>query len=69
MIYFIEPCPYYDIDSTAKVAKALDVPVAGGEQDWSIYRFKEMLEKEAVDIVQPDLIKAGASRHVRRLQL
>ena len=59
VFHFEEPCPYWDLDSTAKVAKALDLPVAGGEQDWELTRFKEMLEKEAVDIVQPDVIKAG----------
>jgi len=57
--HFEEPCPYTDIDSTAKVAQALDLPIAGGEQDWDLRRFKEMMEKEAVDIVQPDVIKAG----------
>ena len=59
IFHFEEPCPYWDLDSTAKVARALDTPVAGGEQDWDLRRFKEMLQKEAVDIVQPDLIKAG----------
>lgn len=59
IFHFEEPCPYWDLDATAKVAKALDVPVAGGEQDWELTRFREMIEKEAVDIVQPDVIKAG----------
>ena len=59
IFHFEEPCPYTDIDSTAKVARVLDVPIAGGEQDWDLRRFKEMLQKEAVDIVQPDLIKVG----------
>jgi L-alanine-DL-glutamate epimerase-like enolase superfamily enzyme len=70
IFHFEEPCPYTDIDSTAKVAKALDVPVAGGEQDWDLRRFKEMMQKEAVDIVQPDLIKVGgfsASKKVAAL--
>jgi len=59
VFHFEEPCPYWDLDSTAKVAKALDMPVAGGEQDWELPRFREMLERQVVDIVQPDLIKAG----------
>ncbi|MHC4714019.1 MAG: mandelate racemase/muconate lactonizing enzyme family protein [Planctomycetota bacterium] len=59
IFHFEEPCPYTNLDATAKVAAALDVPVAGGEQDWDIVRFREMLERGAVDIVQPDLIKAG----------
>jgi L-alanine-DL-glutamate epimerase-like enolase superfamily enzyme len=59
VFHFEEPCPYWDLRSTAKVAAALDLPIAGGEQDWDLRRFREMLEINAVDIVQPDLIKAG----------
>lgn len=59
VFHFEEPCPYWDLDSTAKVAAALDLPVAGGEQDWQLPRFREMLAGGAVDIVQPDVIKAG----------
>lgn len=59
VFHFEEPCPYWDLDSTAEVARALDMPIAGGEQDWEIQRFREMLARGAVDIVQPDLIKAG----------
>ena len=59
IFHFEEPCPYWDLQSTAQVAAALDLPVAGGEQDWQLPRFREMLEQGAVDIVQPDLIKAG----------
>ena len=59
IFHFEEPCPYTDLDSTARVAQALDVPIAGGEQDWDLHCFKEMMQKGAVDIVQPDLIKAG----------
>jgi len=29
--HFEEPCPYWELEWTAEVAKALDVPVAGGE--------------------------------------
>jgi len=67
LFHFEEPCPYTDLDSTAKVAKALDVPIAGGEQDWDLVRFREMLEREAVDIVQPDVIKAGGFTTMRKV--
>jgi len=59
VFHFEEPCPYTDLESTARVARALDIPVAGGEQDWDIRRFKDMMTMGAVDIVQPDLIKVG----------
>jgi len=59
IFHFEEPCPFKDLESTAKVAAALDIPVAGGEQEWDVYQFRRMMEMGAVDIVQPDLIKAG----------
>ena len=67
IFHFEEPCPYTDLDSTAKVAQALDVPIAGGEQDWDLRRFREMMQKDAVDIVQPDLIKAGGFSVCRKI--
>jgi L-alanine-DL-glutamate epimerase-like enolase superfamily enzyme len=57
--HFEEPCPYNDDESTAKVAAALDMPVAGGEQEWELLRFKTLLAQGVVDIVQPDVIKVG----------
>lgn len=67
IFHFEEPCPYTDLDATARVARALDVPVAGGEQDWDLRRFKEMLAKEAVDIVQPDPIKVGGLLQTKKV--
>lgn len=32
---FEEPCPFREIEQTGEVAKALDIAVAGGEQDTS----------------------------------
>ncbi len=59
IFHFEEPCPYTDLDANAKVAASLDVPVALGEQEWDLVRFREMMVKGACDIVQPDVIKVG----------
>ncbi len=67
IFHFEEPCPYTDLESTARVAEALDVPVAGGEQDWDLHQFRRMIEMHAVDIVQPDLIKAGGFSACRKV--
>jgi L-alanine-DL-glutamate epimerase-like enolase superfamily enzyme len=37
------------------VADALTIPVAGGEQEYSQWRFQWMIQNRGVDIVQPDL--------------
>ena len=52
--YFEEPVFFDWLDGTKKVADALDIPIAGGEQQHSIYGFRWLLANEGIDVVQPD---------------
>ena len=54
-VYFEEPCPFDHFEDTKRVADALTIPVAGGEQEYSQRRFRWMIANRGVDIVQPDL--------------
>ncbi len=65
--HFEEPCPYWELEWTAEVAAALDVPVAGGEQDTDLAQFRRMLSMRAVDIVQPDVCYVGGIARARRV--
>ena len=58
-VYFEEPCPFDHLEDTQRVADALTIPVAGGEQEYSDWRFRWMIANRAVDIVQPDLFYYG----------
>lgn len=53
--FFEEPCPWEEIGETKKVADALEMLVAIGEQDASLWRFQWMMENHVMDVVQPDL--------------
>lgn len=53
--FFEEPCPFEDFESTKRVADALEMLVAGGEQDTSYDKFRWLIRNRAVDVVQPDL--------------
>jgi L-alanine-DL-glutamate epimerase-like enolase superfamily enzyme len=53
--FFEEPCPWEELGETRKVADALEMPVAAGEQDASLWRFQWMIQNRVMDIVQPDL--------------
>ena len=57
--HFEEPCPYWQYEWTAEVAAALDVPVAGGEQDCFLPGWRRMIAMRAVDVVQPDILYIG----------
>jgi L-alanine-DL-glutamate epimerase-like enolase superfamily enzyme len=57
--FYEEPCEFDDLWSTKAVADALTIPVAGGEQEFSLHRWRWVIAHRAVDIVQPDLHYGG----------
>ena len=62
-----EPCPYWELEWTAQVTAALDVPVAGGEQDFWLPLWRRIVELPAVDIVQPDVCYIGGLTRALRV--
>lgn len=57
--HFEEPCPYWEFEQTREVAEALDIDVAGGEQDCEFTAWRCMIGMRSVDIVQPDVMYMG----------
>ncbi len=57
--FYEEPCEFDDLWSTKQAADALTIPVAGGEQEFSMHRWKWTVQNRGVDIVQPDLHYGG----------
>ena len=57
--WFEEPVPINDFGATARVAAALDVPIANGENIHTRYGFRQVLEMKAGDVLMPDLIHVG----------
>ena len=57
--FYEEPVPFDHFGDTKAVADALDIPIAGGEQDASMYNFTWSLAHDALQIVQPDLFYFG----------
>ncbi len=53
--FYEEPCEFDHLGETKAVADALDIPIAGGEQEFSEDRFRWTIANRGVDIVQPDL--------------
>ena len=52
---FEEPCPFDEFEETKMVADVLTIPISGGEQESSEYRFRWMISNNVLQIVQPDL--------------
>ncbi len=52
--YFEEPVMYDDFEAIKKVADALTIPIANGEQDQSFVHFRWLIANDGLEIVQPD---------------
>lgn len=57
--WFEEPVLADDIQGLAAIAKAIDIPVATGEHEYTKYGFKELIAQGGADIVQPDVGRVG----------
>jgi L-alanine-DL-glutamate epimerase-like enolase superfamily enzyme len=52
--YFEEPVMYDDFEAIKRVADALTIPIANGEQDQSFVNFRWLIANDGLEIVQPD---------------
>jgi L-alanine-DL-glutamate epimerase-like enolase superfamily enzyme len=67
-LYWIEePVATDDIDGSAQVAAALATPIAGYETETGLYGFRELISRNAVDIVQCDVAWTGGFSEARRI--
>lgn len=54
-----EPCLPENIDTMVDIARSTTIPIATGERLFTKWGFREVLEKQAASILQPDLCHAG----------
>lgn len=57
--WFEEPLRADDADGLAQLARELTIPIASGENNYGKRQFRDLFERRAVDVVQPDLRRAG----------
>ncbi|MFY0653683.1 MAG: mandelate racemase/muconate lactonizing enzyme family protein [Cyclobacteriaceae bacterium] len=57
--FYEEPVPFDWYEETKQVADAVNVPIAGGEQEPSMHQFRWLIANNALDIVQPDIFYFG----------
>ena len=66
-MFIEEPCLPGSVDAMAEVARATSIPIATGERLYTKWAFREVLEKGAAAILQPDLSHAGGILEVRKI--
>ncbi|MDL2272785.1 mandelate racemase/muconate lactonizing enzyme family protein [Desulfovibrio sp. OttesenSCG-928-I05] len=59
IFYYEEPTMPLNTDCFARVARESTLPVATGERSYTRWGYRELLEKQAVAVIQPDLCICG----------
>jgi len=64
-MFIEEPCQAQNHDVMAEIARGTFLPIATGERVFTKWGFREVLEKRAATVLQPDLCHAGGITEVR----
>jgi galactonate dehydratase len=66
-MFIEEPCLPENVDAMVAIARSTSVPIATGERLFTKWGFREVLEKGAACILQPDLSHAGGILETRKI--
>jgi len=66
-MFIEEPVLPENVDALATVARSTSVPIATGERLFTKWGFREVLEKQAAAILQPDLSHAGGILECKKI--
>ena len=68
VLWIEEPVPPDQVDSYVCIKQAVrGVLITGGEHEFTRYGFRELIEKQAVDILQPDIYRAGGMSELKKI--
>lgn len=65
--WYEEPVTQEDLEGYGEVRRALATPIAGGENEFTLFGFRELFARRAVDIAQPDICAAGGFSGCRHI--
>jgi L-alanine-DL-glutamate epimerase-like enolase superfamily enzyme len=67
LLWLEDPIPPENIDAMAKVTRSTTTPICTGENFYTRHGFRDLIQKQAADIISPDLAKAGGLLEGRRI--
>jgi galactonate dehydratase len=65
--WFEEPTPAENLDATAEVRRKINVPVVVGEALYTKHDFRRVFDKDAADIVNPDICNVGGLLELKEI--
>jgi galactonate dehydratase len=65
--WYEEPVPPENIDAMAKVTAGVNIPIATGERIYTKWGFRELFEKQVIDMAQPDICHCGGILELKKI--
>jgi L-alanine-DL-glutamate epimerase-like enolase superfamily enzyme len=67
LVWYEEPVLADDLAGCAEVARAIPIPVATGENNYTRYEFRELCERQAARYLMPDVCRANGFTETLRI--
>ena len=67
LLWLEEPVPPENVDAMREVKRATCTPICSGENLYLRHGFRELIEKQAVDVIMPDIPKCGGLSECRKI--
>ena len=67
LLFFEDPVAPENLDALQAVRDAVDIPLAAGERVSTIWGIRPYIERELVDVIQPDTGRAGGITQMRKM--
>jgi galactonate dehydratase len=65
--FYEEPVDALNVDCMRKVAENVNIPIAAGERLYTRYGFRQYIEQQILDILQPDVGLAGGISETKKI--
>ena len=67
LLFYEDPVAPENIEAISRVSKAVNLPIAAGERHATIWGVRELIEREIIDVVQPDTGRAGGLIQMKKI--
>jgi len=62
-----EPVPWENLDALQRVAEAVNIPIATGERLYTKWDYAQLLNRNIVAMIQPDIIQGGGISEMKKI--
>lgn len=66
-LFVEEPIPQENVEALATIARSTTIPIATGERLLTRWGFKDVIERQAAAVLQPDLARSGGPLETKKI--